>query len=98
MSSRFRIAASLARKLEELGVEPEDVLRHAGLPTRLFDGDTKILLSTEELFALYRGLADASRDPAIALKLGTENRLERYDPLGIAAVTARTLSAVGQSA
>jgi AraC-like DNA-binding protein len=90
MTSRFRISAALARKLEELGVQPEDVLRHAGLPTRLFDGDEKILLSTEELFALYRGLAEASRDPAIALKLGTENRLERYDPLGIAAVTARS--------
>ncbi len=90
MNSRFRIPTAFARKLEELGLQPEDVLRHAGLPTRLFDGDEKILLSTEELFALYRGLAEASRDPAIALKLGTEARLERYDPLGIAAVTARS--------
>ena len=90
MTNRFRISAALARKLEELGVRPEDVLRQAGLPTRLFERDEKILLSTEELFALYRGLAEASPDPAIALKLGTEHRLERYDPLGIAAVTARS--------
>jgi AraC-like DNA-binding protein len=80
----------LARKLDELGVPAADVLRHAGLPTRLFDTDEKIFLNTEELFALYRGLAEASRDPAIGLKLGTEHRLERYDPLGIAAVTARS--------
>ena len=90
MTNRFRISAMLARKLEELGVQPEDVLRQAGLPTRLFDRDEKIILSTEELFAFYRGLAAASSDPAIALKLGTEPRLERYNPLGIAAVTARS--------
>jgi hypothetical protein len=71
------------------GVPPADVLCHAGLPARLFDQE-KILVSTEELFALYRGLAAASSDPAIGLKLGSEHRLERYDPLGIAAVTARS--------
>jgi hypothetical protein len=32
---------------------PADVLRQAGLPTGLFDQE-KILVSTEELFALYR--------------------------------------------
>ena len=67
-----------------------DVLRQAGLPPGLFDQE-KILVSTEELFALYRGLAEASRDPAIGLKLGTEHRVERYDPIAIAAVSARSL-------
>ena len=90
MISRFRVSATLARKIEELGVSPADVLRQAGLPTGLFDREEKVLLSTEELFALYRGLAEASRDPAIGLKLGTEHRLERYDPLAIAAVSARS--------
>lgn len=90
MISRFRVATTLARKLEELGVSPADVLRQAGLPTGLLDQD-KILVSTEELFALYRGLAEASRDPAIGLKLGTEPRIERYDAIAIAAVSARSL-------
>src|SRR5262245_787457 len=89
MVSRFRVATTLARKLEELGVSPADVLSHAGLPRGLFDQE-KILVTTEELFALYRGLAHASRDPAIALKLGTEPRIERYDPIAIAAVSARS--------
>lgn len=90
MSSRFRVATTLARKLEELGVSPASVLRQAGLPTGLLDQE-KILVSTEELFALYRGLAEASRDPAIGLKLGTEDRVERYDPIALAAVSARSL-------
>lgn len=89
MTSRFRVASTLARKLEELGVLPADVLRQAGLPTGLFDQE-RILVSTEELFALYRGLGQASPDPAIGLKLGTEPRIERYDPIVIAAVSARS--------
>jgi AraC-like DNA-binding protein len=89
MTNRFRVPSTLARKLGELGVSPADVLRQAGLPPGLFDRD-KILVSTEELFALYRGLAQASRDPAIGLKLGTEPRIERYDPIAIAAVSARS--------
>jgi AraC-like DNA-binding protein len=89
MTNRFRIPATRVRKIEELGVRPADVLRRAGLPAGLLDQE-KILVSTEELFALYRGLAAASSDPAIGLKLGSEHRLERYDPLGIAAVTARS--------
>ncbi len=90
MITQFRISTILARKLEELDVRPADVLRQAGLPTGLFDRDERILLSTAELFALYRGLAQASRDPAIGLKLGTEARIERYDPTAIAAVSARS--------
>jgi AraC-like DNA-binding protein len=89
MTTRFRVSTTLARKLEEVGVSPADVLRYAGLPPGLFAQD-KILVTTEEQFALYRGIAEASRDPAIGLKLGTEDRLERYDAIAIAAVSARS--------
>src|SRR5262245_23475439 len=88
--NRFRVPTALPRKLEELGVPPVDVLRLAGLPEALFD-QARILVSTEELFALYRGVAKASSDPAIGLKIGTEQRLERYDPIAISAVWARSL-------
>ena len=43
-------------------------------------------MSTEHFFALHRGIADASSDPAIGLKLGTEERVERYDPVKQAVV------------
>ena len=89
MLDRFRVASTLAIKLEELGVSPADVLRHAALPAGLFAQD-KVLVSTEEFFALYRGLAEASRDPAIGLKLGAEPRMERYSPTSIIAVSARS--------
>jgi hypothetical protein len=38
----------------------------------------KILVSTEQFFALHRGIAEASNDPGFGLKLGNEERAERY--------------------
>jgi len=79
----------LSRRLEELGLSPVAVLRHAGLPMGLFDQE-RILLTTEEMFALYRAIYEVSCDPAIGLKLGTEERIERYDPIAIAALYTRS--------
>ena len=96
MTKQFRVSTTLPRKLKELGLSPEAALRLAGLPMGLFNAD-KILVSTEEFFALYRGIAEASNEPGFGLKLGTEERLERYDPVKIAAISARTLrDAIGR--
>lgn len=89
MSSRFRVSASIPRKLEELGLPPARVLGRAGLPPALLNQD-KVLVSTEELFALYRAILELSEDPTIGLKLGTEDRIERYDPITIAALCTRS--------
>jgi len=89
MNHRFRVSSTLPRRLEELGLPPVVVLRQAGLPLGLFDQE-KILLTTEEMFSLYRGIFEVSRDPAIGLKLGAETRVERYDPIAIAALYTRS--------
>src|SRR5580698_8770237 len=89
MTNRFRVSGALIRRLEDLGLRPMAVLRQAGLPMGLFDQE-KILVTTEELFAIYRGIFEVSRDPAIGLRLGTEERVERYDPVSIAALYARS--------
>jgi AraC-like DNA-binding protein len=89
MSNRFRVSSTLPRKLEELRLSPDTVLRQAGLPRALFKLE-RILVNTEEFFALHRGIAEASNDPAIGLKLGTEERVERYDPVKLAALSARS--------
>ena len=89
MTSRFRVSSLLPRRLEELGLSLPAVLRSANLPVGLFHQE-KILLATEELFALYRGIAEASHDPAIGLKIGSEQRVERYTPGAIAALYSRS--------
>jgi AraC-like DNA-binding protein len=89
MATRFRVSNALIRRLEDLNVSPQAVLRQAGLPMSLFEQE-KIFVSTEELFALYRGIAEENKDPAFGLKMGTEDRVERYDPISIAALYARS--------
>jgi len=89
MANRFRVSSTLPRKLDELGVSADAVLRQAGLPSGLFQQE-KIFVSTEEFFALYRGIAEANNDPGFGLKLGTEDRVERYDPIKLAALSARS--------
>ena len=65
------------------------LLRQANLPVGLFNQE-KILVTTEELFALYHAIAAVSGDPAIGLKIGSEQRLERYSPAAIAALYTRS--------
>jgi AraC-like DNA-binding protein len=89
MTNRFRVSGTLVRRLEELGLAPIAVLRHAGLPMGLFD-QAKIWITTEEMFALYRAIREISGDPGIGLKLGSEERIERYDPIAIAALYTRS--------
>jgi AraC-like DNA-binding protein len=42
------------------------------------------------LFALYRAIQEVGGDPGIGLKLGSEQRIERYDPIAIAALYTRS--------
>lgn len=89
MANRFRISTAIPRKLEDLGVSLSAVLQHAALPVTLFN-QQKAMVTTAELFAFYRAIAEISLDPAIGLRLATEDRLERYDPVAIAAVCTRS--------
>jgi len=90
LANRFRLSSTLTRRLADVGLSPAAILRQARLPVGLFS-QGKVLLTTEEFFALYRAIAEISHDPAIGLKLGTEDRVERYDPIAIAAICTRSL-------
>jgi AraC-like DNA-binding protein len=92
MVKHFRVPGSLRARLEESGVQVSAVLRRAGLPQDLFS-HTRILVTTEELFALWHAIGTVSNDPAIGLKLGTETRTERFHPMGIAALSTENLGA-----
>jgi len=92
MNKHFRFSGVTFRKLEELGVRPTDVLRRAGLPTE-FVHQPRVLLKTEELFALWRAIGEVSTNPAIGLLLGTESKMERFTPVGLAALSSKNLGA-----
>jgi hypothetical protein len=64
----------------------------SGLPRDLFE-QTRILVSTQELFALWRAIGDVSKDAAIGMKLATETRIERFHPMGIAVLSTESFGA-----
>jgi AraC-like DNA-binding protein len=65
------------------------LLRGAGLPVALFQQE-KVYVTTAELFALWRGVSELNPDPEIGLKLGSETRLARTHPAGMAVICSRT--------
>ena len=98
MNKHFRVSGSTFTKLEELEVRVSQVLRRAGLPQGFVD-QPRALLKTEELFALWRAIGEVSKNPSIGLLLGTENKTERFSPVGLAALSSENFgSAIDQMA
>ncbi len=92
MLKYFRVPGRLALKLTELGVSLPAVLHRAGLPRDLFE-QTRVLVSTPELFSLWRAIESVSDDPLIGLKLGVETKTERFHPIAIAALSTENFKA-----
>ena len=86
MNKHFRVPGRLPAKLRESGIRVSAVLQRAGLPSGLLD-QPRILVTTEELFAFWRGIGEVSSDPAIGLELGTEAKAEQFDPIALAALS-----------
>jgi AraC-like DNA-binding protein len=95
MLKHFRVPGRLALKLKELGISIPAILRRAGLPRDMFD-QTRILVTTSELFALWRAIEAVSSDPLIGLRLGVETKTERFNPMGIAALSTQNLLAAAE--
>ena len=89
MTDRFRITKAWAQRFAEEKIAVPTLLRRAGLPASLFQQE-KIYVTTAELFALWRSVAEMSPDPGFGLKLGTELRFERSHPVSIAGVCSRS--------
>ena len=90
MQKHFRISGRLGIKLAELDISVPNVLRSAGLPQNFFE-QTRILVSTEQLFALWSAIGVVSADPLIGIKIGVETRTERFHPMAIAALSTGNL-------
>src|SRR5271154_2838466 len=92
MIKHFRVPGSLRVRLEEAGILVPAVLRRAGLPQDLFE-QTRILVSTPELFALWRASGEVSKDASIGVRLGTEASIARFHPMGLAALSTESFGA-----
>jgi AraC-like DNA-binding protein len=89
MSKHFRVPSRLPARLQELGIPVSVVLRNAKLSPQCFE-QTRILLTTEEFFNLWRAVGNASPDPGHILQLATESKPEHFDPIALTALSAAT--------
>jgi len=89
MSDRLRISNTWGKRFTDQKIALPALLRRAGLPVGLFEQE-KVYVTTAQLFALWRSVREISSDPAIGLKLGSETRLARSHPAGIAVICSRT--------
>lgn len=89
MTDRFQITKAWAQRFAAEKIAVPTLLRRAGLPATLFQQE-KIYVTTAEVFALWRSVAEMSPNPGFGLKLGTELRFERSHPVAIAGVCSRT--------
>jgi AraC-like DNA-binding protein len=92
VNKHFRVPGRLVSKLEELGVSVPAVLRRAGLPADLFLS-TRVLVTTEEMFAFWTAIGEVAKDPVVGLKLATETKTERFHPSGLAALSTENFGA-----
>jgi AraC-like DNA-binding protein len=86
----IKLPPAITTGLKALGVDPTELLRRAGLPLTLFSTG-QILVTTEQLFALWQGIGELSSDPAIGLKLADQVPVAQHHPASIAAHHARNL-------
>ena len=84
----IKLPPAITTGLKALGVDPTELLRRAGLPLTLFSTG-QILVTTEQLFALWQGIGELSGDPAIGLKLADQVPVAQHHPASIAAHHAR---------
>ena len=89
MTDRFRITKAWAQRFAADKISVPALLRRAGLPANLFQQE-KIFVTTAEVFAIWRTVAEMSPDPGFGLKLGTELRFEHSHPVSIAGVCSRS--------
>src|SRR5579859_3672854 len=86
----FRVSGTLRARLLEAGVQAAAVLRRANLPQDFFD-QPRILVNTDELFALWNAIGEVSEDPCIGVKLGARVKIGRFTAIGLAALSAHSL-------
>jgi hypothetical protein len=81
--------------LADLGLNAMAVLRRAGLPSGLLDGDGS-RITLDAFYALWESFDAEAQSPTLALKLGQIEASEFFDPAFFAAMCAPNMTVAGQ--
>ena len=77
--------------LNDLGLDQVAILRRAGLPPTLFEGEGAYI-SIDDFYALHAAVEAESDDPTIALRGGKIVSIELFDPALFAAICSENLN------
>jgi len=91
MVKSFKIAINLKLVLHELGIQTDNILRHAALPADLFARES-ISLSEEEFFRLWGGIEEEVNDFSVFLDMGRGISVEAFSPELFAALCSPNLN------
>lgn len=86
-ADRCKMPQAFWRAFEEAGVKPAAILRHARLPANLHL-NPHALLSTTQIFAVYRAVEELGDDPDFAIKLVRAFDRSGHQPAFLAACYA----------
>lgn len=87
----YTVTPRLQLLLKDLGIQPVDVLRRAGLPDDLFNR-SPVVVSTQEWFRMWRALEAETGDPLLPLAIGKAISFEFFDPPVFAAMCSPDLN------
>ncbi len=77
--------------IAELGLNKLTVLRRAGLPAGLLDGEGS-RVTVEEYHRLWSSVTDEAADPLLSLKLGDASGIDYFDPAFFAAMCSPNMN------
>src|SRR5437016_4578448 len=83
-TDRCKMPQALWRAFEHLGLRPAAVLKQARLPTTLYL-NPHALVSTAQLFAIWKAAEDLTTDPDFGIKLIAASDTAGHQPLFLAA-------------
>lgn len=84
---RMRVPGAFWTSLAKIGLTPGVVLRHSNIPATILSED--LLITTAQLFALWRSIRVLSKDPAAGWKLMSGMESGKFHPTLMAALSAR---------
>lgn len=88
---RVHVGGAWRLILRDLGLDELAVLRRAGQPPTLFDGEGSHI-SLDDFYRLEEALEAEAEDPSLALRVGTLISVELFDPAHFAAICSPDLN------
>ena len=76
-SDRCKLPRPFWQSLEQLGLRPSAILRHAGLPATLHL-DNSAVISTAQFFAIWNAIEALSEDPAFSIRMVSETSTSNH--------------------